>query len=290
MTCEVCRSNNKTALNTIFLFQNRFAYFAIKTNESDMDYINLGIALLAALLAGFINSVAGGGTLITFPVLVALGVPPITANITNTVALSPGLFGGVYAQRHLLHSQKRMLFRLLPVGILGGTIGGFILLNSDEKSFNLLVPFLILMATFLLAVQNPVKKWVASQISQERKLKPYYTGLIVVVFFAAIYGGYFGAGLGVILLATLGVFLKDKLTHLNALKQAISLSVNLTAAIYFIFSGQIIWWYAVTMACGALVGGYVGGHFTNKLNPEIFKWIVVGIGTCVGIVYLIKIF
>jgi len=151
------------------------------------------------------------------------------------------------------------------------------------------VPFLILMATGLLAVQNPVKKWVVSKISEERKLNPYYTGLMIAVFIAAIYGGYFGAGLGVILLATLGIFLKDKLTHLNMLKQAIALSVNVTAAIYFMFSGQINWWFASVMAVGALLGGYIGGHFASKLNPEVFKWIVVAIGTCVGIVYLIKV-
>lgn len=255
-----------------------------------MDYLYFGIALLASLMAGFTNSVAGGGTLITFPVLVALGIPPITANITNTVALSPGLFGGVYAQRHLLKSQKNMLFRLIPTGIIGGIIGGFLLLNSDEKSFNFLVPFLILLATLLLAVQNPVKKWVASQISQKRQLKPYYTGLIIAVLIAAVYGGYFGAGLGVILLATLGVFLKDQLTHLNALKQAISLGVNVTAAVYFVFWGQINWPFAIIMACGALVGGYIGGRFTTKLNPELFKWIVVGIGLCVSIIYIIKLF
>jgi len=255
-----------------------------------MDFFYLGIAFVAALMAGFTNAVAGGGTLITFPVLVALGIPPITANVTNTVALCPGIVGGVYAQRNLFQSQKKMLLRLLPVSIIGGIIGGYLLLNSNEKSFTILVPFLILMATGLLAVQNPVKKWVTAQISHERKLNPYYTGLIIVVFIAAIYGGYFGAGLGVILLATLGIFLKDKLTNLNVLKQAISLSVNLTAAIYFIFSGEINWWFASIMAIGALLGGYIGGHFASKLNPEVFKWIVVGIGSCVGIVYLIKIF
>ncbi len=255
-----------------------------------MDFTSLGIAFIAAFLAGFTNSIAGGGTLITFPVLVALGFPPITANITNTVALCPGHFGGVYAQRHMFQLQKKMLFRLLPVSIIGGMIGGYLLLNSDEKSFNLLVPFLILIATVLLAVQNPVKKWVALQISQKRQLKPYYTGLIIAVFISAIYGGYFGAGLGVILLATLGIFLKDQLTHLNILKQAISLIVNVTAAIYFIFSGQINWAFALTMAMGTLLGGYTGGHFTSKLNPEVFKWIVVIIGSCVGIIYLIKIF
>jgi uncharacterized protein len=255
-----------------------------------MDYIYLGIALVAAFMAGFTNAVAGGGSLLTFPVLLTLGISPIVANVTNTVALCPGIVGGVYAQRHLLQSQKRMLIRLLPVGIIGGIIGGYILLHSDENSFNHLVPFLILLASGLLAIQNPVKKWVATQISHKRQLKPYYIGLTIVVFIAAIYGGYFGAGLGVILLATLGVFLKDQLTHLNVLKQAIALAVNLTAAIYFLFSGQINWWFALTMAVGALLGGYTGGHFTSKLNPEVFKWIVVTIGTCVGIVYLIKVF
>lgn len=255
-----------------------------------MDLLHLGIAFLAACAAGFVNAVAGGGTLITFPILVAIGIPPIAANVTNTIALSPGLFGGAFAQRHLFSSQKKMLLRLLPLSIIGGMSGGFILLRSGEHSFNQLVPFLILLATTLLAIQEPIKKWVANQISVERKLNPYYTGLIITVFIAAIYGGYFGAGLGVILLAILGIFLHDKLTHLNLLKQVISLSINLTACLYFIFSGQVNWWFALVMACGAILGGYTGGHFTAKLNPIVFRWLVVIIGSMAGIIYLIKVY
>jgi uncharacterized protein len=255
-----------------------------------MDLLSLGIAFTAAFSAGLTNAIAGGGTLITFPTLVALGIPPVVANVTNTVSLCPGFVGGVYAQRKLFSEFKTILYKLIPASIIGGLAGGYILLHTSEKSFNQLVPFLILIATLLLAVQKPIKRWVNLKISQKRKVNPQYIGLLIAVLFASVYGGYFGAGLGVILLATLGIFLHFELNHLNMLKQAISLAVNLTAAIYFVFSGQVNWWLATVMACGALLGGYTGGYITNKINQEVFKWIVVAVGSIVGIIYLLKTF
>jgi uncharacterized membrane protein YfcA len=188
-----------------------------------MEPYNLAFAFVAALLAGFVNAIAGGGTLISFPVLIAIGIPPVAANITNTIALCPGYFGGFIAQRKDLIPQKQRLLKILPVSILGGIAGGLLLLNTSENSFRNLIPYLILLAAMLLALQPVLKKSVETRLQKSARHKSKNALMLLVIFIAAIYGGYFGAGLGVILLATLGLLIDDSLVKLNALKQVISL-------------------------------------------------------------------
>jgi uncharacterized membrane protein YfcA len=252
-----------------------------------MDILQFALACMAAVAAGFINAIAGGGTLITFPVLLALGVPPVTANVTNTVALTPGILGGVYAQRRDFESQKKILFSILPVSILGGILGGLILLNTNENSFRTLVPFLILIAAIILALQIPVKNWITSRLKNSSEASGKF-GLFSLIFLAAIYGGYFGAGLGVILMAVLGLVINDTLTRINVLKQAISFSINLSAAMFFSFTGKVDWKIAIIMACGAILGGVIGGKFASIVKPGLLKWIVVSTGITVAIIFFIK--
>jgi uncharacterized protein len=274
------------------------------------DYLLL---ILAAIGAGFVNALAGGGTLITFPTLVALGVPVVTANITNTVALCPGYFGATLAQKNDLQGQRRRMVLFLPVAALGGIIGGVLLLKTSEKLFQSLVPFLILLASGLLALQDPLRKWLASRarrgtgVPDNRRgtgvldtnkppefnpraptAPPPWAALPVGV--AAIYGGYFGAGLSVIVLAVLGLVLDDTLTRLNALKQSISLSVNVAAAVLFIFSGKVVWPAALVMAVGALLGGALGGRLAGRIKPSLLRWVVVTIGVIVGLIYLVRLY
>jgi len=249
-----------------------------------VQYILIG---LGALAAGAVNALAGGGTLITFPLLTALGVPAIAANVTNTVALCPGYFGATLAQRDLLKDQKKRLWLLLPTGLVGGLLGGFLLLRSGERLFGNLVPWLILLASLLLALGEPLKKWLKNKSSSTDKTASDKIALLPVGL-AAVYGGYFGAGLSVIVLAALGLFYDESLTRLNALKQAIALATNVAAAIYFLFSGQVLWWTALVMAICALVGGALGGKLSGSINPTILRWIVVGIGLAVSILYFIK--
>jgi len=253
-----------------------------------MGIYNFAFAFLAAVAAGFINAIAGGGTLISFPVLIAIGIPPIAANITNTIALCPGYFGGVFAQRKDFLTQKKRLWKILPVSITGGIAGGLILLNSSEKSFDTLIPFLILLATILLAFQTTLKKWIEARLEKSLHLKSNNFLMLILIFLAAIYGGYFGAGLGVILLAILGLVIDDSLTKLNALKQAISLSINIAAAIYFSFSGKVEWLIVAVMLFGSVSGGILGGQLAGKIKPEILRWTIVIIGVAVAVIYFTK--
>ena len=253
-----------------------------------MQLSDLIIALFAAFAAGFINAVAGGGTLVTFPVLLALGFPPLAANVTNTVALVPGYTGGIYAQRKDFAAQKKRLFAILPLSILGGIAGGLILLNTAEKAFNGIVPYLIFLACFLLAIQVPVKKWMQSRSGHTHStlIKRSLAGLML--FLASVYGGYFGAWVSVIVIAILGLIYDDSLTSLNVLKQAISFSINISAAIYFAFSGKVDWNFAVVMMFGAINGGLIGGKFVGRIKPGMLRWIVIVVGCTAAFIYLLK--
>ena len=247
------------------------------------------IAFVAAIAAGFINAIAGGGTLVTFPVLVALGIPPIAANLTNTIALCPGYFSGVFVQRLDFTSQKQRLWKLLPVCIMGGIGGGLLLLMTNENSFRKLIPFLILIATILIAIQQPLRKKINDMNKNQNPETTNFKWVLILTFFASIYGGYFGAGLGVILMAVLGLFIHESLNKLNVLKQSISFAINISAAIFFSFSGKAIWDIALVMAFGAVIGGSIGGKLSGFIKQEILRWIIISIGMIVTIIYFVMI-
>jgi uncharacterized membrane protein YfcA len=243
---------------------------------------------LAAIGGGFVNALAGGGTLITFPTLVSIGIPSIAANMTNTVALLPGYLGGTFAQRKDMQGQKNRLILFIPAGIIGGLIGALLLKISTEKLFTNLVPYLILIASLLLAIQEPIKKWLMKRAQAGGRKSFSNASAVLPVGVAAVYGGYFGAGLSVIILAVLGLVIDDSLTRLNAIKQAISFSANFAAAFFFAFSGLVNWPVALVMAIGALMGGAIGGKLASRIQPSTLRWIVVTIGLVVGIYYLVK--
>lgn len=253
--------------------------------SSALDFLLVG---LAAVAAGIINALAGGGTLLTFPTLVATGLPAVVANVTNTIALCPGYIGGILAQSNDLRDQKSRLWIFIPAGAVGGFIGGFLLLISGEKLFQDLVPILILLASGLLAVQDLLKAWLLKRAQQNGKGSLSTKLAAIPVGLSAIYGGYFGAGLSVIVLAVIGLVLDDSLTRLNALKQAIAFSANAAAAILFIFSGKVVWPVALVMAAGALLGGNLGGRLAGRVKPGVLRGIVVCIGVAVGIIYLVR--
>jgi uncharacterized membrane protein YfcA len=253
-----------------------------------MEWYSYVLAGLAAVAAGAVNAQAGGGTLITFPVLTALGIPPVIANVTNTVALVPGYLGATFAQMKDLKGQRRILLLYIPAGAIGGIIGGFLLLNTGEKVFRQLIPFLILLASLLLAVSDPLRAWLMRRIAKGGSKVNLTTLGILPVGLAAIYGGYFGAGLSVIVLAVLGLFLNDSLTKVNALKQAIAFSVNIAAAIFSVFSGKVVWPVALVMAVCALLGGTLGGRLAGRIKPSVLRWVVVTIGVIVALIYLVR--
>jgi len=250
-----------------------------------LDFI---LAALAAMAAGAVNALAGGGTLITFPMLTFLGVPAVAANVTNTVALCPGYFGGTIAQWNDLRGQKNRLWIVLPASIVGGVIGGFLLLQTGEKLFKELVPYLILLASGLLAIQDPVRAWLLRRLGEGHSVTRMEKLAWLPVGLASVYGGYFGAGLSVIVLSALGLTFEDTLTRLNALKQAIAFSVNIAAAIFFLFSGQVVWSAALMMAVGALIGGTLGGRLAGRIKPSTLRWTVVVIGVIISIIYFVR--
>lgn len=253
-----------------------------------MDLFDYTLVALAAMAAGLVNALAGGGTLISFPMLTAVGIPAVAANVTNTVALCPGYFGATLAQANDLRGQERRLWWLLPTAVLGGIAGGIILLNTQERVFRELVPYLILLATALLAFQPPLRRWVARRTQQAGAGHEHLPPVVLMVFAASVYGGYFGAGLSVIVLAALSLALEDTLTRLNGLKQFISFCVNVAAALFFVFSGEVAWSAALVMALGALAGGAVGGRLAGRIRPDVLRWLVVTIGVIVATIYLLR--
>jgi len=244
------------------------------------------LAGTAAFAGGAVNALAGGGTLITFPVLLTLGVPPITANVTNTVALCPGYVGGILAQARDLRGQGARLKLLVPVALAGGCAGAGLLLGTDEASFRRLVPFLILLATGLLAVQEPLRRRIALR-SAGKASCAVALGAPLAVFMASVYGGYFGAASSVIVLAVLGLAVPGDLTRLNALKQSISLAANVAAAAIFCASARVDWPTAAVMAACALLGGVAGGKVAGAIAPEALRRVVVAVGLVVFVVMLV---
>jgi uncharacterized membrane protein YfcA len=252
----------------------------------NLSVIDLGFVGAAALAAGAVNALAGGGTLITFPALTAVGVPALNANITNTVALSPGYVGGTLAQRADLEGQRARVRAVAIPAIVGGLVGGGLLLVAGAATFRALVPWLILFATALLAIDPIAKRWVRVRVGHPRTYGSLaLTGL--VAFVGSVYGGFFGAGLGIILLALYSLVVPDTLLRINALKQATSFAANVAAALFFVFSGHVVWEAAIVMAVGALVGGTLAGRIVRFINPTALRTVVVVIGLVVATVYFV---
>ena len=240
----------------------------------------LFLLFLAAIGAGFFNALAGGGSIFTFPVLIAVGVPPVTANITNTVALCPGYFGGVIAQRRDLVGQEGRMLALLPVAALGGIGGAWLLTRTSDEAFRDLVPFLVLGACLLLALQDRIRR-----LLQRRVARVGLAWAIPPVFLAAIYGGFFGVALSVMFLAMIGLAIEDSLTRLNALKQAMSLACNIAAALYFAIGATVVWTAAGAMAAGALLGGWGGGKLAGRISAGTLRVVVIAIGLIIAAMF-----
>ncbi len=242
------------------------------------------LAAGAALAAGVVNAIAGGGSLITFPALVAGGLSAVTASVTNTLAMCPGYLGATLAQRRDLAGQRRRVLVLAPAGVAGGVVGAVLLLRTGEAAFKQVVPYLILFAALLLAAQDPLRRWLLARAPGGHA----EAWAAVPVGLAAIYGGYFGAGLGVMLLAALAVVVGDSLTRLNAIKQTVSLAVNVAAAGVFLFSGRVDWPIAGVMLVGSLVGGVLGGLVASRIPPAVLRWTVVTLAVIVAAGYLLR--
>jgi uncharacterized membrane protein YfcA len=239
----------------------------------------------AAIAAGAINAVAGGGSLITFPTLVAIGLSPVTASITNTVALCPGYLGATLSQRRDLAGQGKRAAMLLPIGVVGGVVGAYLLLHTDEGAFDYAVPFLLLFAALMVGAQDKIR----ALLFGREKAGRHEALAMIPILFAGVYGGYFGAGMGVMILAALAIVLADDLLRINALKQCVSLFVNVAAASVFVWSGRIDWPIAGVMFICALAGGLIGGKLASKLPAKWLRWLVVVLGVALSIVYFARL-
>jgi uncharacterized membrane protein YfcA len=250
-----------------------------------MTPAQLALTALAGLAAGAVNALAGGGTLISFPALIALGMPPVAANITSTVALCPGYLGAALAQRRELRGQEARLRSLLVVAGAGGLLGAWLLLHTGAHAFTAAVPWLLLLACLLLALQERVRA--ALLMRAAAPAAPRLAWLLVGA--GAVYGGYFGAGMSVVLLAALGIAYADALPRLNALKQFLALAANLAAAVWLAWRSPLDWPVVAVLAVGAALGGACGGMLAGRMSPGVLRRAVILLGVAVALVYLWRI-
>lgn len=232
------------------------------------------VMFVAAFSAGAINSIAGGGTLLTFPVLIWLGLDAKVANGTSTVALWPGLFGGLFGYRKELENSSTILIRLGLTSVIGGAIGAWLLILTPSPVFADLVPFLILFATILFMAHGEINKRLRLGSLDEHPTGLWWTGAMSFQFFSAMYGGYFGAGNGILMLAALGLLGLNELHRANGIKNFLGICINSIAVVSFAFAGLVVWEDALVMACGALIGGYFGASMAVRIGQ---KWVRRGI-------------
>ena len=248
------------------------------------------ILFFAALLAGAINSVAGGGSFVSFPTLLFVGIPPINANATNTVALWPGQPASVWAYRTEFRSlPRRVLVPLTVTGILGGFLGAYVLLITPPATFMRLVPWLLLIATLIFMMSGGITRWVR-QRAEHGEHHELATGRgIFLQLFIAFYLGYFGAGAGILILAMLALLGMDHIHTMNALKAWLTTVSNGVATVLFVVTPHVVYWpQAILMIIGAITGGYFGAFFARKTKPEYVRAIVIVIGFTLTIYFFAK--
>jgi len=248
-----------------------------------MSALEIAGLIISAFLAGAINAVAGGGTLVTFPTLLFFGTPSVIANATSTLALVVGTSGSIYGFRRHYAAVKELLRRFLAISIIGGFLGAVMLTYTNEKVFSKLVPFLILFATILFLCQGVVRRFVnrnatvAPRSAATDGSRPIW-GAMLFQFLVAVYGGYFGAGIGILMLATFAFMGLEDINEMNTLKTILGSLINLVATIWFIISGLIHWPKAMVMIVGSMAGYFVGAHYSQRIEPKRVRQIITAIG------------
>jgi uncharacterized membrane protein YfcA len=251
-----------------------------------MDLPHILLLAAAGVAAGVVNAVAGGGSLITFPTLLAVGLPSVDANVTNSVSVFPGYVSSVVGSRADLAGQGRRLRAIVPTSVVGAAGGCALLLLTPARAFELVVPFLVLGAAATLAFQQRLRRLVGHPraLSERRRT----ITLQSVVFVGAIYGGYFGAALGVMYVAALALVLDESLNRINALKNVLSAAVGLVTVVVFAIFAPIHWGAALILAPATVVGGYAGARLARRLPARVLRTIIVTFGTAIGLLLLYR--
>lgn len=243
----------------------------------------IALLTIAGVVSGAVNAIAGGGSLIVFPALLAAGLPPLSANVTNSIAQWPSYLGASVGQRSDLRGQGHRLRLVLPTAAAGGLAGALLLLSLPAAVFDTIV--LVLAASALMALSPQIKRWTGEQRPGDADRTPY---LLAAVFFAAVYGGYFGGALGVILVALLSVTANDTLRRSNATKAVLSLVVASVAIVVFAIGAPPQWADVLAVAPATLIGGFFGAKVAQRLNEAVLCWSVVVLGVAVGIYLLLR--
>src|SRR2546423_6730653 len=236
-----------------------------------MTFLQGCILFCAAILGGTLNSVAGGGSFITLPSLIFVGIPPINANATSTVAIWPGSIAGMGAYRKELARQRRLVVILLSVtSLVGGVLGAELLLSTSQSTFVRLLPYLLLIATVLFALSGPMTARMRRKTTLQNRMSWLtLAGISVLQLIIAIYGGYFGGGIGILMLASLGLMGMENIHEMNGMKTVLQSCINGVAVITFIIAGAVFWLQAIVMILGAIVGGFSGASLARRLDHRL---------------------
>lgn len=241
---------------------------------------------VSAFLAGAINSIAGGGTLLTFPALASV-ISPALANATSTVALLPGSFAGAFAYRKEVAECRRFVLRMLLPSVVGGYLGAR-LVSEDQRAFEVLVPWLILTAAVLFLLQHPLSAWLKKHRRDRVVRSRTQAGLVVFQFLVALYGGYFGAGIGILMLTSLSLMGMTNIHQANGVKTVLAAAINAASVGEFLRADLIVWHYAGVMACAAVLGGYGGARVARRLPVQYVRWAVIAIGFGLAAFYFVQ--
>lgn len=250
--------------------------------------IGLAGLFVAAMIAGMINSVAGGGSLISFPALLAFGVPAIPANATNTAALWPGTLSSAFAYTRDTKLYRDLVLPLVIPSALGGLLGAFVLVATPPEWFDLIVPFLVLFATLLFAFRDPFNRLFNLGGSEESVSALGRVWGFLFQLFVATYGGYFGAGIGILMLGSLSVMGLRDIHRMNALKTLLGTMINVIAFVFFALKGLVVWHLALWMTLGAVVGGYVGARTAKRIDQRYIRAFVIIVGLFVSVWLFVK--
>jgi uncharacterized protein len=250
------------------------------------DPLGFALLILVGAIASGINAVAGGGTLVSFPVLtIPYGIESKVANATNSVALWPGSLAGAFGFRNLFGQTARQLKILILPTLVGSALGALLLISTRQRTFDEIVPVLILLATAILAFQPAIRKWIGTE---HRKL-PMWVG-VALQFLVAVYGGYFGAGMGIMMLATMALTIDATVHELNSLKNWLAVAINVAATVLFIARGLVLPLTALALIIGALIGGYAAARVSQKFNPDKLRWAIVAYGVIMTGVFIKQAF